>query len=175
MLKGRHAFMLSNKTLWSKMTAHKYIKNSGAVIRSAPKVTFWKDKIHGQSHWFKNRTAFAHATCNQRWLELYATLQVHVQLQPISLFSWPFSLAYKSVIIKIVLQHHSVYNSPRKAVSCSQHTSYTCMCTCVLKKHVKNVLTCDKKKLSVDDCLWCFNELKNVVWFGFSSSFKVNA
>lgn len=30
-------------------------------------------------------------------------------------------------------------------------------------------------KLSVDDCLWCFDMLKKVVWFGFSSSFKVNA
>ena len=29
------------------MTTHKYIKNSGAVIRSALKVTSWKDEIPG--------------------------------------------------------------------------------------------------------------------------------
>lgn len=84
-----------------------------------------------------------------------------------------FSLVYKSAVIRRVLQHHSVYNSSIKAVSCSRHTTYMCMC--VLKKHVKNVFTCVKKELSVDDCLWCFNALKNVVQFGFSSSFKVNA
>lgn len=56
------------------MTAQKYIKNSSAVIKSALKVTFWKDEIHAQNHWFKNKTASAYTTtiiaCNQRQLKL---------------------------------------------------------------------------------------------------------
>lgn len=44
------------------MTAHKYIKNTGAVMRNALKVTFWKGEIHVENHLFKNKAAFAHAT-----------------------------------------------------------------------------------------------------------------